>query len=294
MNATPPKKTTPSNRKLRPNSNTTLTLKDVKDLIENMRSDIICDIRKRKLSKDDTHVQDTVKDLHKRIKLLESTNIELREEIASMKEKVNVMEQTQQLLLQKNVSLKEDVEKMKTFSSELEDKNSLLKEEIKFETLKNAQNETLSTTIDEVQLRSIKQSNLIIFGVPESPNGTLQERIEHDHAFCQQMLNKLGLNESLDPPHRFGKIKPGQARPLRLKCKSLRQKNNILRASKSLREIPECRSIFVNPDKTPLQQENDRKLREEWRTLKNAGEDVVIFRGRVMKRDQKQNFLRRF
>ncbi len=226
---------TPNKRNQKTNLLSTPTLKDIRDLIETMRLSILSDIGKMNNLGDAHEIQD----LQKQIQSLENTNSQLQKEIISMKEKISLMEQTHKAILQDNKCLKIEVDKTKTLRAELEEESNRLREEIKTETVKSAQNDAMTLTIDEVQLRSIKQCNLIIFGVPEHTSGSLQERSNHDQSFCQQMLSKIGFNDSLDPPLRFGKIKPGHPRPLRLKCRNLSQKYHILSASKSLKDIPD-------------------------------------------------------
>ena len=288
------KRNTPNQRKLRSNSVNSLTLKDVKDLIDSMRLDILSDLEKKKQASDDLHIQD----LYTQIRTLEKSNTQLKEEVNFMKVKVSNMECTQKVLTQNNEILKKEIEKIQSFSTEIERKNNLFIEEVsntkKSEIFENVKEDAVTTTVDELQRRSAKQYNLIVFGVPELQNGSLQQRIDHDQTFCQLMLNRLDFNESSDPPHRFGKIKPGHSRPLRLTCKTLSHKFQILRASKRLKDVPECRNVFVRPDLTQMQRENDQRLRNELKQRRQGGEDVVIFRGNVIRRDLKQNFPTRF
>lgn len=232
-------------RTLRSNSSSGLTLNDIKDLIEAMRTDILDNMKS-----ENKKMNENIQQILSRLENLEWTNRELNLE------------------------------------------NRQLKEEV--ESLKAAQNNILLETADELHLRSLRQNNLILFGVPEKLEGSIEDRRSHDSLFCQKMLIDLGLEESFEHLHRIGRLKQGATRPLRLKCESQNQRSRILRSSKGLKDIPKYKTIFINPDRTPLQLENDKKLREEVRSQRSHGNDVVIFKGKIVERESMKNFHGRF
>ena len=130
----------------------------------------------------------------------------------------------------------------------------------------------------------------MLFGVPEC-DGTIEERKEHDTNFCNEMLEELlDSEEDYEKLHRIGKLKPGVPRPLCLKCESVEQKNRILRSSKGLRNIEKYKSVFINPDRTRMQLEIDKNLREELKRQKLEGKDVIIFREKIIERSSRKNF----
>jgi len=189
-------------------------------------------------------------------------------------------EDIQQILLRMN--------RLDQANEELKRENKHLREEM--EKLKAAQENILSQTADELHLRSLRASNLILFGVPEESSGTLLERKEKDSLFCATLLTELGLDEDFEHVQRIGKIKPGGVRPLRMKCKSVDQKYRILQSSKGIKDLPYYESVFINPDRTPMQLEEDKKLRAELKKQRLDGRDVIIFRGKVIERNMRQNF----
>ena len=189
-------------------------------------------------------------------------------------------EDIQQILLRMN--------RLDQANEELKRENKHLREEM--EKLKSAQENILSQTADELHLRSLRASNLILFGVPEDSSGTLIERKEKDSSFCATLLTELGLDEDFEHVQRIGKIKPGGVRPLRMKCKSVDQKYRILQSSKGIKDLPYYESVFINPDRTPMQLEEDKKLRAELKKQRLDGRDVIIFRGKVIERNMRQNF----
>ena len=100
----------------------------------------------------------------------------------------------------------------------------------------------------------------------------------------------LDSEEDYEKLHRIGKLKPGVPRPLCLKCESVEQKNRILRSSKGLRNIEKYKSVFINPDRTRMQLEIDKNLREELKRQKLEGKDVIIFREKIIERSSRKNF----
>ena len=195
-------------------------------------------------------------------------------------ENKKINESIQQILLR--------LKSLEQANEDLKVENRQLKEEM--EDLKFGQKNTLLQTADELHARSLRVSNLILFGVPENSSGTIEDRKNHDTKFCETMFQELGIDENFDDLYRIGKLKPGSIRPLRLKCESVDQKRRILRSSKALKDNPEYRSVFVNPDRTPMQLENDKNLREELKRQRLDGNDVIIFRGKIIERSSRKNF----
>lgn len=232
---------TPPRRSSRKNSATGLTLADIKDLIDNLRSDVLNTMRN-----ENKKINENIQQILMRVKGLERVHEELRQE---------------------NRRLKGEVEELKA-----------------------AQENTLSQTADEIYQRTLRASNLMIFGVPEC-EGTIEERKKHDENFCDEILEELlDTDEDFEKIHRIGKLKPGIPRPLCVKCESVELKSRILRSSKDLRNIKKYKSVFINPDRTPMQLEKDKKLREELKRQKLDGKDVIIFREQIIERSSRKNF----
>ena len=130
----------------------------------------------------------------------------------------------------------------------------------------------------------------MLFGVSEC-EGTIEQRKKYDEKFCNEMLTELlGSEIDYEKLYRVGKLRPGVPRPLCLKCESVEQKNRILRSSKGLRSMEKYKSVYINPDRTPMQLEKDKKLREELKRQRLEGKDVIIFREKIVERSSKQIF----
>ena len=172
--------------------------------------------------------------------------------------------------------------------------NDSLRQEIK--ELKSSSTDNLTQIADELHLRSLRQCNVIVFGASEKMDGSLGTRQEHDKSFCKELFSKIKVNVSFDEePFRLGRPRTdGHPRPIRIKCNSTQERNAVLRASRELRDLPEYNSVFIHPDRTPIQQAAHRKLREELKFRRQNGEEVTIFRGKIVEKNETQNFAARF
>ena len=74
---------------------------------------------------------------------------------------------------------------------------------------------------------------------------------------------------------------------MRVVCVDAANKFEILRNSKCLRDSDEFKGIYINPDQTQLQRMEAYNLRQELKQRRAAGEDVLIRRGEIVK---KENF----
>ena len=183
---------------------------------------------------------------------------------------------------------------LETSYKELKFENDNLKQQIK--ELKSSSADNLTQIADELHLRSLRQCNIIIFGASEKKDGSLGARQEHDKSFCTELFSKIKVDASLDEePFRLGRPRnDGHPRPVKIKCNSVQERNAILRASRELRDLPEYNGVFVHPDRTPIQQAAHKKLREELKIRRQNGEEVIIFRGKIVEKSETQNFAARF
>jgi regulator of replication initiation timing len=198
-----------------------------------------------------------------------------------------------------NAKINKNIEELSTrlcrlekANAELRLENEKLKEDVK--ELMTTKDDNFASIVDELHLRSIRNLNLIYFGIHEKSDGSLEERRVYDKEFCDNLLSKLGINETVDQPVRIGRPKNNAPRLLRIKCTSQEEKLRILRSSKTLRDLPEYKNVYIHPDRTPMQQAAHKALREELRRRKLEGEDVMIFKGKIVEKMDQQNFQERF
>ena len=82
---------------------------------------------------------------------------------------------------------------------------------------------------------------------------------------------------------RLKQTKPDKPRLLLITLEGLSTKRNILQQATKFRKSTSWNNIFISPDLTPKERELNRKLREELKVHKDAGEkDLYIRRGRIV------------
>ena len=150
----------------------------------------------------------------------------------------------------------------------------------------------MEKTSDEIESRILRRNNVILAGVNQSPSGNLHERQCDDRKICEEIVEFLGSpkGEILD----IQRVGQTANTLIKIKFKSFETKQNVIRNARKLRSSPQFEKIFVNPDRTPLQQQQNKILRRELRDRRENGEDVIIRRGAVVQRDAKEVFHRHF
>ena len=145
--------------------------------------------------------------------------------------------------------------------------------------------------LDEVEDRERRRNNIVLFGLPELESGNVEARKEHDKNSLESVLEAIDCEGvKIDSVFRLGKVVEGKARPVKAILCSREGKMEILRKSRSLRNTDQFKRVFISIDKTKFQQSEWNKLRNEQVARKEAGEDVIIYGGRVVLRNSIQNF----
>lgn len=149
---------------------------------------------------------------------------------------------------------------------------------------------------NEVTERISRRSNIIIAGFPECSTGSVEERHDHDMTMVKTIGRELGVS---NPTHvasvkRIGKVNPNKPRLIRVQCSDYDTKIEFLQKSKMLKSSTKFKSVFINPDYTSAEREINLNQRKELKRRKDAGEDVVLYRGKITLRQDIQGFRRRF
>ena len=145
--------------------------------------------------------------------------------------------------------------------------------------------------ISEFHNRMARSNNIIIQGILEKNDGSVEERSRFDESEVKGVMNKIGISGvEISNVHRIGKKRSDGSRLLKVRVNDPAKKVEILRKCKDLKKFESHKGIYINPDRTPMQQEKDKHLRDELKDRREKGEDVVIFRDRVVVRADIQNF----
>ena len=237
-----PNDSTPKQRQLRSGSGaSSITLSDIKTLIEDVRTDIV--------------------------KTFTNQFDDLKSAISSLQLTIKDLENNYSELITKYINL-----------------------ETELNILKDKKPDELSSISSEVEDRMSRSCNFIVSGVAESSSVFHNQ---DDKSACTKILDTIGLNaDDIDEVFRLGKIKDDSNAPrlLKVKCKSAKFRNSVLRKAKDLRRSSDFKRVYINPDLTPLQQTIRKRLLEEYRQRTMNGENVVIFRDRIVHRTDRKNF----
>ena len=146
--------------------------------------------------------------------------------------------------------------------------------------------------LQEIEQRNYRRSNIIITGIPEQTNGSVNERNDKDKDFILDLFRRLDVKLPTTPNlHRLGNPRSHRPRSIRVCGLESSTKIKILQKSRNLKNDQGFRSIFINADLTPKQQLKAKELRDELKSRRAAGErDIVVFRGKIMHTSQIQNF----
>lgn len=143
----------------------------------------------------------------------------------------------------------------------------------------------ISTLVDEVENRARRRPNFIISGVAEPSAGSEEERTQADSSKCSEILGILGIrSDEVCDVSRIGKPSGYRDRLLRVRCKQIDLRDKALRKAKELRKHEKFRGVFINPDRTPMQQHSHNELLSELRLRKRNNEDVIIYKDRIVSR----------
>ena len=189
-------------------------------------------------------------------------------------------------------SLKQEIESLKATVSSLASRVCKLESEnieliTKYNEVKNCDTgKDLSMICDELRERDIRKNNIMISGLLEPTSGSVAERALEDLQKCKDVFRTIGKSEiSIERVSRIGRPRNDNKRLLRVVLMDPKQRIEVLRESKLLRESPLYSRLYVKADLTRLEREVQFRLRKEVRERKMNGEDVIISRGKVVIRN---------
>ena len=176
-------------------------------------------------------------------------------------------------LLLNQVGLKADKSDLDELQQKLETTNTVLAE-VRGEvaTLKKQRNktteDTLSMTIAELGDREDRRLNAILFNVTEVENADSDERIHEDTAKATAILEDIGMSTEIIETRRLGKYNATNEnpRPLRITVPTLSDKMRLMRNAPQLKNSsdPNMKLVRIRKDMTPMEREEDLKLKREW------------------------------
>jgi polyribonucleotide nucleotidyltransferase len=134
--------------------------------------------------------------------------------------------------------------------------------------------------VTEAMERDKRRKNIMIMGVPEQDEEKTKE-------FVKVLLDDL-LKEEVEHTvvGRVGRVDGAKVRPVRIIIEKADMKRNILKHASMLKAEPKYEKVYVSPDLTRMQQEEDKKLRDKVKEYRRQGmTGVKISRGEVVREE---------
>ena len=156
----------------------------------------------------------------------------------------------------------------------------------------------LNTDMEEEKRKSAKLLNLIVYGLPESEK-SIEDQMKTDFSIIQGLYSdRVELDvKDISNLTRLGVKKPNQIRPIRISFHDAQKRKEILVNNQELRlehdsyKLCECKSnpgkhihVNITNDKTKQEREYENKLREDLKERRSKGEDVIIKKGKIVKK----------
>jgi hypothetical protein len=144
-----------------------------------------------------------------------------------------------------------------------------------------AQDREFQVRLTEAMERDKRKNNVVIMGINED----LSEDETRD--FIDDMLAKLMDNEKtkIEVKGRIGKNRD-KCRPVRVEIEDHIYRRNVMKKASTLKTNAKFEKVYIAPDLTRKQQEEDKILRDNLKKFRNEGiEGVKINKGCVVRMD---------
>ena len=143
----------------------------------------------------------------------------------------------------------------------------------------------MSRVFDSFVDRERRKMNVVVHNLPEQDGDTLAERMEKDQHLFKDLI-KEGMNLIVKPTKAFrvGRKVEDRPRLLIVSLDSVETKMDVLKLASQLRHLTTWKRIYVTPDLSKKEREENKRLREELSMRRQEGEeDLMIRRGRIVK-----------
>jgi hypothetical protein len=154
--------------------------------------------------------------------------------------------------------------------------------------------EKFKETVREEKDRDSRKTNVVVFGLDESTSDIASDRKEHDREEIETIAHELQCNLKISNVIRMGKRIPqpttgvgSKPRALTVVLENEQSKKELLDKAKNLRDT-QYKKIFITQDLTPKERALRKEIVAERDRRVAKGEDVVIFRGKVVTRREKR------
>lgn len=138
----------------------------------------------------------------------------------------------------------------------------------------NVQNPSDHSVLAEIQERSSRANNIILYNCGESSSEDTAHRIAHDKEKVKNVLSQISVEVEEYKVVRIGRmVNQNSTRPLKVIFSNT---NIVSLCLKNKRRL--TGNVYLNADLTPLQRQQFKKCQEELRARKANGEQDVMIR----------------
>ena len=142
----------------------------------------------------------------------------------------------------------------------------------------------LSIMFDDFQDKEKRKMNVVVHNMKESESEVFEERAKHDAQQFEEMVKEaFRLRVTCVRSFRAGKKVPGKDRLLIVSLESVAIRQELVRMAPQLRNCEKYDGVYMNPDLSPREREQGKKLRQELAARKQKGEkNLSIRKGRII------------
>ena len=156
----------------------------------------------------------------------------------------------------------------------------------------------VAEVLEDMREKEERKNNVMLFNVEESKD--VEGEKEHDRKEVQAILEHIGTQANSGVTLvRLGKRRPpsdqnraSRPRPLRVSFTEVVSRLETLKRANKLRLHPKYKVVGMAPDRTKKERDDEKVLRHELAERRGKGESVVIFRGKVMTKEEREVILR--
>ena len=133
----------------------------------------------------------------------------------------------------------------------------------------------------------------------EREGGTHEEQQDHDAKAVREIIKVVQPDLNLDKLNknncvRLGRHREGdrkRPRPIKVVFDEPSSRTAILRKAWRLKDSTQYRKVGISADKTQRERQEEQALRKELLERRRKGEDVCIFKGRVVTMTEKEKMM---
>ena len=135
-----------------------------------------------------------------------------------------------------------------------------------------------------------RKYNIVIQNLAESNSDSAEDRKSYDIMEVRCMLVAMRLRDiEVKAAVRMGKKTENKSRPLMITLDS--DRDQVVKKARFIRRYDCWRSVFIDPDRTPQEQEIFKETRLEFKRRKESGENVIMRDGKILKSSRRASYL---